>query len=726
MQNTEVTREDLKKIQKSMKDPKFNNILYEYMLEVSDPKNRKENDLYLQQLEKNGELPKDLKLIKPRKFFCLESKIASETDYNYCQTIYINICLNEEIEKSEMKYSNENKGQNWKVPYSVGKQRYDQIIKEEKISKKENSDKKDKFEKTKIIDKKNIEEKENKKINSNNKEKIEKEKNLDKTVTEEENNKNDNKTIVSVIDIVFNPNIKNLCERSVAFKKMICDISIDGVQKVFDEKKEKIDKDYRIVNEFDCKGDEPSILPVKKNVEAPSTVREKTKLYHEIMDLKEKSKEKKNEIKNIDNVNLENEKNNLNEKKIEKIINLIPEYKLVYSYDTESSDFYDEQFKKRKQASKLILNIKLPKVKKLKDLKCDVKDKVLILEYLDIYFLNLNLPYNIIEDSYKAKFDRKKAILFLNFGLNKKKIDLSKENSKKIKNIENTNVENNFNLNKSEKQKIQNDKLAKIDNNQNLEKFKKFEDQKKLKVEEKILNQNEENKKTEKNINLKNENKNKKEEKEKIISKNEKNKENNSLNILKEKDETEKFENNYLLKLFNFQSIENNHYFLFNISFENKEEINIFTNEKEILLEKNNTKEYYLFKINQNYKKLEVKFVKDFITIILTTNQEKNFCYEELKNLNYEKYIVENNFKLFQNEKKLENIEINQNVENKKKENFSKEIISKNQLSCEDEKVDRITNDENELYDEDDYIEKKEIDYNFVQLNINQDLWELF
>lgn len=46
-----------------MKDPKFGEILGEYMLEVSDPKNKEEHDNYLKQLEKDGELPKHMKLI---------------------------------------------------------------------------------------------------------------------------------------------------------------------------------------------------------------------------------------------------------------------------------------------------------------------------------------------------------------------------------------------------------------------------------------------------------------------------------------------------------------------------------------------------------------------------------------------------------------------------------------------------------------------------------------
>ena len=46
-----MTRQDLKKIEKSMKRPEFMGLLNEYMLEISDPKNKKEYDDYLKQME---------------------------------------------------------------------------------------------------------------------------------------------------------------------------------------------------------------------------------------------------------------------------------------------------------------------------------------------------------------------------------------------------------------------------------------------------------------------------------------------------------------------------------------------------------------------------------------------------------------------------------------------------------------------------------------------------
>ena len=789
MQNPEVTKEDLKKIEKSMRDPKFNNILYEYMLEVSDPKNKHENDLYLLQLAKNGELPENLKLIKPRKFFCIESKIASETDYNFCQVIFVNICLNEEILKAESRYCKESRGENWKVPYSVGKQRYDQILKDEdfegfKKNKKngknldekkfdgelgkKNLDEK-KFEgelgKKNLDDKlkeflnDNIKEIPNENINKKNlDEKNLEEKNLEEKNLDEKTNENldDNKCIVSVIDIVFNPNIKTLCLKNPSFKKMICDISIDGVQKVFSSKKEKIDKDYKIVSSFDCKGETPSIMPILKNEgdlkKESSKIREKTKLYHDIQNMKEENK--KNEIKeknkkikkNLQNEKKQNEVLHLKMGSINQIeLNLVPEYKMVYSYDTESSDFYDEKFKNCKKATKLILKIKLPKVKKLKNLKCDVKNKILVLEYLDLYFLNLNLPNNVKEESYKARFDRKKGVLVLDFVLGKNekngKIGNLEEIEKngKIGNLEEIEkiekIEKNGNLGEIEKNEKngnlgeieKNEKngnlgeIEKIEKNGNLGEIEKSEKLKKNKILKKIeKNENEENLDKEENLdnqkNLDNEENLEIKELEKI----KKTKKEEKLQKTEKTQNSEYLENQKSLKLFNYQKIENTHYFLFNITYSKKSEIEIFKNQNhEILIKKKKTSEYFLLKISKNYEKLQIKFSKNFISLIfITKNQEENFTYKIEKKKNYENYLIKQNFEIFQNEKNHVVPPLKNHV--LPPMDFGK--IEKFVKKCE---IEKLTDEEE--YDEDDYkTDKKELDYNFVDLHINKDIWEIF
>ncbi len=254
MNPNEVTREDLNKIKQSLKDPKFNEILEDYMLEVSDPKNRKEHNDYLLQLQEKKELPEDQKIIKPRKYFCIQSSIASETDYNFTQTLYINVSIHDDIDECKIAERTQ-RGNQWRLPYSVGKLIYDQ----------------------------------------------------DKTEDDQR------PKVVSVIDVVFNPNIVQYCTMSKEFKNMVCNVAFQGVQKKFAEKKEKVDQDFRIVSEFDCKGKFPAFMPIKTSLEQnKKQPLEKPKIYHDIMKMKddhEKIKENINEIEEINGDGFEEDSN---------------------------------------------------------------------------------------------------------------------------------------------------------------------------------------------------------------------------------------------------------------------------------------------------------------------------------------------------------------------------------------------------------------------------------
>lgn len=352
MNNPEISREDLQMLNKSMKDPKFHDILGEYMLEVSDPNNRAEHDQYLRQLQNDGELPKGMTLIEPKAFFCLQSRLASETDQKFTQKIYINICTHEEVDISGPS-SHEKGGQNWRVPYLVGKNRYDQDVK----------------------------------------------------IGEQPE-------IVSVVDVVFNHNVRDFCRISSDFKKMVCDIAIDAVNKASAAKKERIDMDYRVVNEFECKGEKPAILPVRaKNAIDGGNLadrNEKPKLYHEIMGIKEQEQQK-----NANNTQVTNE---IEPEPIEAIENgTTPKYKLFYSYETDSSDFIETKSKESKRPSSIKITIELPKVEKLSSLRCDISHQDLVLEYPDVYYLLLKIPVAVDEENYKAKFDRAKKTLNLEF-----------------------------------------------------------------------------------------------------------------------------------------------------------------------------------------------------------------------------------------------------------------------------------------------------------------------
>jgi dynein assembly factor 2 len=55
-------------------------LLSEYMVEISDPKNKKEYDDYLLQMEADGELPKHMKLIKPTPQFCVKTALIAHSN----------------------------------------------------------------------------------------------------------------------------------------------------------------------------------------------------------------------------------------------------------------------------------------------------------------------------------------------------------------------------------------------------------------------------------------------------------------------------------------------------------------------------------------------------------------------------------------------------------------------------------------------------------------------
>jgi dynein assembly factor 2 len=112
-----------------MKKPEFMGLLNEYMVEISDPKNKAEYDEYLKQMEKDGELPKHMKLIKLNSEFCFRTFVVSNRNKTHEMKFFVNMCSTPHIEKPSCEAGKDKSGgvgYNWKVPNSIGKIRYDQ------------------------------------------------------------------------------------------------------------------------------------------------------------------------------------------------------------------------------------------------------------------------------------------------------------------------------------------------------------------------------------------------------------------------------------------------------------------------------------------------------------------------------------------------------------------------------------------------------------------------
>lgn len=112
-----------------MRKPEFMGLLNEYMVEISDPKNKQEYDDWLRQMERENELPKHMKLIKPTPEFCVKTRLTSAKNKMHEMKFFVNLCSSSEMEKPGFAPYTNDKGEvghNWKIPHSVGKIRYDQ------------------------------------------------------------------------------------------------------------------------------------------------------------------------------------------------------------------------------------------------------------------------------------------------------------------------------------------------------------------------------------------------------------------------------------------------------------------------------------------------------------------------------------------------------------------------------------------------------------------------
>jgi hypothetical protein len=72
-----------------MRDPQFASLFADYMKEISDPKSRHENELYLNELEHKKSLPEGMKLLKPIPLFCIKLVHPEHGK------LFVNICSSE-------------------------------------------------------------------------------------------------------------------------------------------------------------------------------------------------------------------------------------------------------------------------------------------------------------------------------------------------------------------------------------------------------------------------------------------------------------------------------------------------------------------------------------------------------------------------------------------------------------------------------------------------------
>ncbi|XP_048582734.1 protein kintoun-like isoform X2 [Nematostella vectensis] len=119
-----MTKEEVDKLEKAMKNEEFRKLLVEYAQEISDPENKKRYEEEIRQME--NERGMDVMFVNPEEGFVV--KTTRETDGIKA---FVNICYNQHIEKATFRMAEKGdgterkKGQQWSIPYSLAQPRDD-------------------------------------------------------------------------------------------------------------------------------------------------------------------------------------------------------------------------------------------------------------------------------------------------------------------------------------------------------------------------------------------------------------------------------------------------------------------------------------------------------------------------------------------------------------------------------------------------------------------------
>ncbi len=213
------------------------------------------------------------------------------------------------------------------------------------------------------------------------------------------------KDVCQTVDVAFNPLTIDYCRRAEAFKKMICEISIEAAAKQLKDPNETVSRDYKVLKKMNCKGGQPAAMPVRLGAK-PADHDQPTKhvernedytpqLYQEFV--KQQSEYKANkpaeqksapagnvveltskEFETIEEKPQDLEKDEEEEEqKLKRIV--APQYTITHSFGVEYADFLmSGPGKEKKIPKQLVIKIQVPRVVSLFAFLNDDKKKILI------------------------------------------------------------------------------------------------------------------------------------------------------------------------------------------------------------------------------------------------------------------------------------------------------------------------------------------------------------
>ncbi|KAJ3304018.1 Protein kintoun [Kappamyces sp. JEL0829] len=115
-----MTNEEFTRFQKGMENPEFKKLFFDYMNEISDPKNKELYEKELAALE--GEKGFKVRYVKPTPGFCVKTTTTAPGEA--AKKTFVNICSSSEI-LPPTAVSRHGSGQSWDIPYSLAVGRED-------------------------------------------------------------------------------------------------------------------------------------------------------------------------------------------------------------------------------------------------------------------------------------------------------------------------------------------------------------------------------------------------------------------------------------------------------------------------------------------------------------------------------------------------------------------------------------------------------------------------
>jgi dynein assembly factor 2 len=116
----DMSHKELSGFTKAMGEPEFQDLMSEYVDEISNPKFRDEQDRYLLEMKEKNEMPGGADLIQPEAGFCMKTmakRMVSDIKKSFFeQKVFINVCWHESVDKPKQvpaTQANGEKGMSW-------------------------------------------------------------------------------------------------------------------------------------------------------------------------------------------------------------------------------------------------------------------------------------------------------------------------------------------------------------------------------------------------------------------------------------------------------------------------------------------------------------------------------------------------------------------------------------------------------------------------------------